>query len=57
LLLAGEDSPVKFNFTSFEPIPLPLDPEVKIRGINPNKIKIFKVIKSIFLMKKTKCRF
>lgn len=44
LLLAGDESPVKFNFLNFDPIPLPLDPEIKIRRINPDKIKIFKVI-------------
>ena len=43
MLLAGDDSPVKFNFLRFDPIPLPLDPEVLIRGINPDKVKIFKV--------------
>jgi phosphatidylinositol 3-kinase len=48
LLLAGDDSPVKFNFLNFDPIPLPLDPEVQIRGINPDKIKIFKVIIFLF---------
>ncbi|CAF1247836.1 unnamed protein product [Adineta steineri] len=49
LLLAGDDSPVKFNFLNFDPIPLPLDPEVKICGINPDKIKIFKSAKLPFL--------
>jgi hypothetical protein len=42
--LAGDDSPVKFNFLNFDPIPLLLDPEVKIRGIIPDKIKVFKVM-------------
>ncbi|CAF1030237.1 unnamed protein product [Adineta ricciae] len=49
LLLAGDESPVKFNFLNFDPIPLPLDPEVQIRGINPDKIKIFKSAKLPFL--------
>ncbi|CAF3394201.1 unnamed protein product [Rotaria sp. Silwood1] len=49
LLLAGDDSPVKFNFLNFDPIPLPLDPEVKIRRIIPDKIKIFKSAKLPFL--------
>ncbi|CAF3762751.1 unnamed protein product [Rotaria magnacalcarata] len=43
LLLEGDDSPVKFNFLNFEPISLPLDPEIKIRRIIPEKIRIFKV--------------
>ena len=43
LLLAGDDSPVKFNFLNFDPIPLPLDPEILIRRIIPEKVKIFKV--------------
>jgi phosphatidylinositol 3-kinase len=49
LLLAGDDSPVKFNFLNFDPIPLPLDPEIKIQRINPEKIKIFKSAKLPFL--------
>lgn len=49
MLLAGDDSPVKFNFLKFDPIPLPLDPEVIIQGINPDKIKIFKSAKLPFL--------
>jgi len=50
LLLAGDDSPVKFNFLNFDPIPLPLDPEILIRRINPDKIKIFKVRIYIFVL-------
>ena len=38
-----EDSSVKFNFLNFDPIPLPLDPEVYIRRIIPEKVKVFKV--------------
>ncbi|UJR36681.1 hypothetical protein I4U23_029398 [Adineta vaga] len=49
LLLAGDESPVKFNFLNFDPIPLPLDPEIQICGINPDKIKIFKSAKLPFL--------
>ncbi|CAF1257480.1 unnamed protein product [Rotaria magnacalcarata] len=49
LLLAGDDSPVKFNFLNFDPIPLPLDPEIRIRRIIPDKIKIFKSAKLPFL--------
>lgn len=32
----------KINFESFEPLPLPLDPEVKIKGIVPEKATLFK---------------
>ncbi|CAF1354755.1 unnamed protein product [Rotaria sp. Silwood1] len=49
LLLAGDDSPVRFNFLNFDPIPLPLDPEIKIRRIIPEKIRIFKSAKLPFL--------
>ncbi|CAF4327322.1 unnamed protein product, partial [Rotaria sp. Silwood2] len=49
LLLAGDDSPVKFNFLNFDPIPLPLDPEIIIRRIIPEKIRIFKSAKLPFL--------
>jgi len=38
-LLSSTDS---FNFMSFEPMPLPLDPEVKIKGIIPSKATLFK---------------
>ncbi len=40
---------MKFNFLNFDPIPLPLDPEVKIRRIIPEKIRIFKSAKLPFL--------
>ncbi len=53
-LLAGDDSPVKFNFLSFDPIPLPLDPDIQIRGINAEKVKIFKVIHFLALSLKDK---
>lgn len=32
----------KFNFKNFEPIPLPLDPRIKIQGIIPEKATLFK---------------
>lgn len=32
----------KINFTNFEPRPLPLDPEVFIKGIIPSKVSLFK---------------
>lgn len=34
---------LKFNFVSFDPIPLPLDPEHKVIGIYPDKATLFKV--------------
>lgn len=30
------------NFTSFDPLPLPLDPEIFIKGIVPSKVSLFK---------------
>lgn len=42
LLSPSENNPIKFNFTNFESIPLPLDPEIKIRGILPKKATLFK---------------
>ncbi len=32
----------KINFTAFDPLPLPLDPEIKITGVIPNKATLFK---------------
>lgn len=40
-LLADNDA-FKINFSSFDPIPLPLDPDVNIRGIIPTKVSLFK---------------
>lgn len=40
-LLADSDS-FKFNFSKFEPIPFPLDPEVMINGIIPEQASLFK---------------
>jgi phosphatidylinositol 3-kinase len=34
--------PHNFNFQAFEPLPLPLDPEIKIKGIIPSKANLFK---------------
>ena len=39
----SDDEACRFNFASFEPIPLPLDPEVQIRGIVPENASLFKV--------------
>lgn len=41
LLLADPDI-TKFNFTNFDPLPLPLHPEVKVCGIRSEKATIFK---------------
>lgn len=38
-LLSASDN---FNFTAFEPLPLPLDPEVKIKSIVAEKATLFK---------------
>ncbi|XP_043215044.1 phosphatidylinositol 3-kinase catalytic subunit type 3-like [Amphibalanus amphitrite] len=40
-LLADPDA-LKFNFATFDPLPLPLDPEVRICGILPDKATLFK---------------
>lgn len=40
-LLTDSDE-FKINFTSFEPRPLPLDPEIFIKGIVPSKVSLFK---------------
>lgn len=40
-LLADSDS-FKFNFSKFEAIPFPLDPEIMINGIIPEKASLFK---------------
>ncbi|KAJ8953167.1 hypothetical protein NQ318_017195 [Aromia moschata] len=40
-LLADSDS-FKFNFSKFEAIPFPLDPEIIINGIVPEKASLFK---------------
>lgn len=36
-LLADPDPAFKINFSNFEPIPFPLDPEISIKGIIPEK--------------------
>jgi len=38
-----DDEACRFNFASFEAIPLPLDPEVRIKGIIPESASLFKV--------------
>lgn len=42
LLLADPDPAFKINFANFEPIPFPLDPEICIKGIIPEKASLFK---------------
>ncbi|KAK3601062.1 hypothetical protein CHS0354_029288 [Potamilus streckersoni] len=38
-----QDSEVcKINFSDFEPLPLPLDPDVRVKGIDPEKATLFK---------------
>ncbi|KAG7203552.1 hypothetical protein KM043_013600 [Ampulex compressa] len=41
-LLADPDPAFKINFSNFEPIPFPLDPEICIKGIIPEKASLFK---------------
>lgn len=41
-LLLSDSEMTKMNFSNFEPRPLPLDPEVKIKGIIPEKATLFK---------------
>lgn len=40
-LLADPDA-FKWNFANFEPLPLPLDPEIQIKGIVPEQASLFK---------------
>lgn len=40
-LLADSDS-FRINFSNFDAIPLPLDPEIIVRGIVPMKVSLFK---------------
>lgn len=40
-LLTDTDA-FRVNFASFEPIPFPLDPEIFIKGIVPDKVLLFK---------------
>nr|KAF7416846.1 hypothetical protein H0235_011377 [Vespula pensylvanica] len=41
-LLADPDPAFKLNFSNFEQIPFPLDPEICIKGIIPEKASLFK---------------
>ncbi|KMQ95992.1 phosphatidylinositol 3-kinase catalytic subunit type 3 [Lasius niger] len=41
-LLTDPDPAFKINFSNFEPIPFPLDPEICIKGIIPEKASLFK---------------
>ncbi|CRL02454.1 CLUMA_CG015121, isoform A [Clunio marinus] len=40
--LLNDSDEFKINFTNFEPRPLPLDPEIFIKGIIPSKVSLFK---------------
>lgn len=40
--LLADPEAFKINFASFEPLPFPLDPEVHIKGIIPEKATLFK---------------
>lgn len=40
--LLADSETFKFNFANFEPFPFPLDPDVYIKGIIPEKASIFK---------------
>lgn len=40
--LLGDGDAFRINFSHFDAIPLPLDPEVCIRGIVPTKVSLFK---------------
>lgn len=33
----------KINFSDFEPLPLPLDPDIKVNAIDPESASLFKV--------------
>ncbi|XP_034949252.1 phosphatidylinositol 3-kinase catalytic subunit type 3 [Chelonus insularis] len=41
-LLSDPEPTFKINFSNFEPIPFPLDPEICIKGIIPEKASLFK---------------
>lgn len=41
-VLLSDPEMTKMNFSEFEPRPLPLDPEVKIKGIIPERATLFK---------------
>lgn len=40
--LLGDSDAFRINFSNFDAIPLPLDPEVCVRGIVPTKVSLFK---------------
>lgn len=40
--LLGDGDAFRINFSHFDAIPLPLDPEIYIRGIVPTKVSLFK---------------
>lgn len=40
--LLGDSDAFRINFSNFDAIPLPLDPEIVVRGIIPMKVSLFK---------------
>lgn len=44
----------KFDFSNFEPLSLPLDPDIKVCGIIPEKAALFKVATERTLKEKIK---
>lgn len=47
-LLADPDPAFKINFSNFEPIPFPLDPEICIKGIIPEKCVFAPIARRVF---------
>ncbi|XP_014210139.1 phosphatidylinositol 3-kinase catalytic subunit type 3 [Copidosoma floridanum] len=41
-LLSDSEPNFRVNFSNFEPIPFPLDPDISIKGISPNNAILFK---------------
>ena len=48
-LVLSDEEVCKFNFASFQAFPLPLDPEVRIKGIVPESASLFKVSHIFFM--------
>ena len=45
--LLDDPEALRYNFANFDPIPLPLDPDVKIRGIVSEEALLYKVSSAI----------
>ena len=41
--LLDDPEALRYNFANFDPIPLPLDPDVKVRGIVSEEALLYKV--------------